>query len=73
MSCVDKGSLQIAVFSFFHVHGPTLVAEADKYCNQYLDTLDNDDDTSWLLVVTVPHMFLFLVSVTQWNMTSRTH
>jgi hypothetical protein len=43
------GSSQITVhFLFFMDVIQLLVAEMNKYCNQYLDTLDNDDRWSRL-------------------------
>lgn len=35
-----------------------LVAETNKYYNQYLDTLDNDDGCSWLSDKTIQHVGL---------------
>jgi hypothetical protein len=41
---VNKGSSLISVFSLFFMDVILLlVAKTNKYCNQYLDTLDNDD------------------------------
>jgi hypothetical protein len=42
-----------------------LVAETNKYYNQYLGTLDNDDRSKHPLDVTVREIRVFLVLITQ--------
>jgi hypothetical protein len=42
-----------------------LVAETNKYYNQYLDTLDNDDRCPQLPDVTVQEMYVFLKTIIQ--------
>jgi hypothetical protein len=42
-----------------------LVAETNKYYNQYLDTFNNDDRHSWIHDVSVQEMYIFLPVIIQ--------
>jgi hypothetical protein len=57
---VNNNSSPTTTFYLFFMHIQLLVAETNKYYNQHLDTLDNDDGHSQLPDVTVQKMYVFL-------------
>jgi hypothetical protein len=63
---VNKDSSPVAVcFLFIDMIQLLVAAETNKYCNQYLDTLDNDNRCSRLPDMIVEEMYVFLALIIQ--------